>query len=37
MKIIRGIGEGIQLVLVLLAMGILCLIFGSWNPGSDDQ
>lgn len=37
MKIIRGIGEGIELVFVLLVMGILCLIFGSWNPGSDDQ
>lgn len=37
MKIIRGIGEGIELMFVLLAMAILCLIFGSWNPGSDDQ
>lgn len=37
MKLILGIGEGATLVLILMAMGVLCLIFGSWNPGSDDE
>lgn len=37
MKLIRNIGEGAMLVLVLGAIAVVCLFNkGSWNPGGDD-
>lgn len=37
MKLIRGIGDGITLIAVLTLMAVMCLIFGSWNPGGEDE
>ena len=37
MRIVRGAGEFLAIVGVLGLIAVMCLLFGSWNPGSDDQ
>lgn len=37
MKLIRNIGEGVMLVLVLGAIALICAFNkGSWYPGGDE-